>query len=205
MKGVSVNERPREVTHMNKFSEKSVALLVADTIRLSRDGSRRGRPSYDPTGSVGLPRTMNLHHRLFPYPFSATAVIDGQTIVRQSPLQVTVLAAGTTTLAGRILATKDDAPIPGARVKIGALSAITDASGNFLFSSAPAGSQVLLIDGPSALYPGDLPVPVTITEKKRGQATLISEGVPVGAMWIQVPAWQRVVVASRERQTAVGG
>ncbi|MEQ1794758.1 MAG: PKD domain-containing protein [Nitrospira sp.] len=94
---------------------------------------------------------------------SATAVIDGQTIIRQSPLQINVLAAGTTTLAGRILATKDDAPIPGARVKLGALSALTDASGNFLFSTVPTGPQVLLIDGPSALYPGDLPVPVTIT------------------------------------------
>jgi hypothetical protein len=93
---------------------------------------------------------------------TATTVVDGQTIVRQSPLTVTVLAAGGTTLAGRILATKDDAPIPGARVKIGALSVFTDASGNFLFPSAPAGPQVLLIDGPSALYPGDLPVPVTI-------------------------------------------
>ena len=94
---------------------------------------------------------------------TATTVVDGQTIVRQSPLTITVLAAGGTTLAGRILATKDDAPIPGARVKVGALSAITDASGNFLLTAVPTGPQVLLIDGPSALYPADLPVPVTIT------------------------------------------
>ena len=93
---------------------------------------------------------------------TATTVVEGQTIVRQSPLTITVLAAGGTTLAGRILATKDDAPIPGARVKIGALSVFTDASGNFLFPTAPAGSQVLLIDGPSALYPGDLPVQMTV-------------------------------------------
>lgn len=65
---------------------------------------------------------------------AATAVIDGQTLVRQSPLTVNVLAAGTTTLAGRILATKDDAPIPGAVVRIGTLSVTTDASGNFLFT-----------------------------------------------------------------------
>ena len=93
---------------------------------------------------------------------TATTVVDGQTIVRQSPLTVTVLAAGGTTLAGRILATKDDAPIPGARVKIGSLIVTTDASGNFLFPSAPAGQQVVLVDGPSALYPGDLPVQTTI-------------------------------------------
>ena len=77
--------------------------------------------------------------------------------MRQSPLQVNVLAAGTTTLAGRILATKDDAPLAGAVVKIGALSATTDASGNFLFTTAPTGQQVLLVDGPSALYPGSVP------------------------------------------------
>lgn len=93
---------------------------------------------------------------------TATTVVDGQTIVRQSPLTVTILAAGGTTLAGRILATKDDAPIPGARVKIGSLIVTTDASGNFLFTNPPTGPQVLLIDGPSALYPGDLPVPATI-------------------------------------------
>ncbi len=93
---------------------------------------------------------------------SATAVIDGQTIVRQSPLQVNVLAAGTTTLAGRILATKDDAPIAGAVVRIGTLSATTDASGNFLFTNPPTGLQVLLIDGGSPLYPAALPVQMTI-------------------------------------------
>ena len=47
-------------------------------------------------------------------------------------------------------------------MKIGSLIVTTDASGNFLFTNAPAGPQVLLIDGPSALYPGDLPVQMTI-------------------------------------------
>ncbi|ULA64753.1 MAG: hypothetical protein LZF86_190046 [Nitrospira sp.] len=101
---------------------------------------------------------------------AATAMIDGQTIIRQSPLQVTVLAAGTTTLAGRILATKDDTPIPGAHVRIGALSVTADASGNFLFTNPPTGPQVLLIDGPSALYPGSLPVQMTI---QAGQANVL--------------------------------
>ena len=34
----------------------------------------------------------------------------------------------------------------------------TDASGNFLFTNPPTGQQVLLVDGPSVLYPGSLPV-----------------------------------------------
>lgn len=41
-------------------------------------------------------------------------------------------------------------------------SATSDASGNFLFTNPPTGSQVLLIDGPSALYPADMPVQMTI-------------------------------------------
>lgn len=70
-------------------------------------------------------------------------------------MQVNVLAADTTTLAGRILATKDDAPIVGAVVKVGALSALTDASGNFLLTAVPIGPQVLLIDGPP-ICPADV-------------------------------------------------
>ncbi|HEU5406825.1 MAG TPA: carboxypeptidase regulatory-like domain-containing protein, partial [Nitrospira sp.] len=101
---------------------------------------------------------------------SATAVIDGQTIVRQSPLQVTVLAAGTTTLAGRILASKDDAPIPGAVVRVGTVSATTDASGNFLLTKPPTGQQVLLVDGSSDVYPTSLPVQITI---QAGQANVL--------------------------------
>ena len=72
MKGVSVNERQSNVARMNKFSEKSIALLVADTIRLSRDGSRRGRPSHGAAFSVELSRIMHLDSRgLFPLPFPA--------------------------------------------------------------------------------------------------------------------------------------
>ncbi len=38
----------------------------------------------------------------------------------------------------------------------------TDASGNFLFTNPPTGQQVVLVDGPSALYLGSLPVQTTI-------------------------------------------
>lgn len=38
----------------------------------------------------------------------------------------------------------------------------TDASGNFVFTNPPTGSQVLLIDGGSPLYPASLPVQMTI-------------------------------------------
>jgi hypothetical protein len=38
----------------------------------------------------------------------------------------------------------------------------TNIRGSFLFANPPTGSQVLLIDGPSALYPADMPVQMTI-------------------------------------------
>jgi hypothetical protein len=121
--------------------------------------------------------------------------VEGQTIVRQSPLTVTVLAAGGTTLAGRILATKDDAPIPGARVNIGALSVITDASGNFLFTNPPTGQQVVLVDGPSALYPGSLPVQTTI---QPGQANVLPYPVflhEVGQNYFPIAPGAQTIVA----------
>ena len=72
MQGVSVNERPREVTHMNTCSEKSVALLIADTIRPCGDGSPCGRVSYEGPGSW-LPRPIHPNsHGLFPLPFPAS-------------------------------------------------------------------------------------------------------------------------------------
>lgn len=126
---------------------------------------------------------------------SATAVIDGQTIVRQSPLQVNVLAAGTTTLSGRILATKDDTPIPGSRVSIGALVVNTDASGNFLFTNPPTGQQVLLISGPTDLYPGSLPVQTTI---QAGQANILPYPVfmhEVGQNYFPIAQGGQTIVA----------
>ena len=38
----------------------------------------------------------------------------------------------------------------------------TDASGNFFFPNPPIGEQVILLDGPTSLYPADLAIPATI-------------------------------------------
>lgn len=60
---------------MNIFSQIAGAHLVADTVRPSSDGSRRGWPSYDPAGSVRLPRTVHPNsHRLFPAAQPASAL-----------------------------------------------------------------------------------------------------------------------------------
>lgn len=50
------------------------------------------------------------------------------------------------------------------------LTRITDASGNFLLTNPPTGQQVLLVDGSSDVYPGSLPVQVTI---QAGQANVL--------------------------------
>jgi RHS repeat-associated protein len=93
---------------------------------------------------------------------SGTASLEGRTVVRQATLQLLVVASGGTTLSGRVLASKDDRPIAGAKLKLGGQVATTDESGNFLFANPPIGDQVILLDGPTLAYPADLPVPVTI-------------------------------------------
>ena len=86
MQGVSVNERPREVTHMNKFSEKSVALLVADRVRPTSDGSLRGWLSHGASFSVALPRTVHpSSHRLFPVAQPASAFASGGEDIDSGP------------------------------------------------------------------------------------------------------------------------
>ncbi|MBI3352216.1 MAG: hypothetical protein HY036_06525 [Nitrospirae bacterium] len=93
---------------------------------------------------------------------SGSASIGGNTVSRTTTVQLSVIASGGTTLSGRILASKDDAPIPGAILTLGSQTATTDASGNFLLSSVPTGSQVLVVSGPTAIYPTLIPVPVNI-------------------------------------------
>ncbi|MBI3352238.1 MAG: hypothetical protein HY036_06640, partial [Nitrospirae bacterium] len=94
---------------------------------------------------------------------NGSASIGGQTVTRSATTQLSVIASGGTTLSGRILASKDDAPIQGAILTLGSQTATTDASGNFLLSSVPTGSQVLVVSGPTAIYPTLIPVPVMIT------------------------------------------
>lgn len=98
----------------------------------------------------------------FPIAVSGTVSLEGINVVRQTSLQLIVAASGGTTLSGRVLASKDDAPIAGAKLKLGGQTATTDASGNFFLSNPPIGEQVVLLDGPSSLYSLDLAVPVTI-------------------------------------------
>jgi hypothetical protein len=112
--------------------------------------------------TVALQTTSSTPAGTFNVTIIGSASLEGRNVARTATIQLTVVGAGGTTLAGRILASKDDAPIVGAKIKIGTLFATTDESGNFTLSNPPIGSQVFLIDGPTLIYPANLPVLVNI-------------------------------------------
>ncbi|MDH5741676.1 MAG: hypothetical protein OEY77_15245, partial [Nitrospira sp.] len=61
----------------------------------------------------------------------------------------------------------------------GTTARTTHTSGNLVFTNPPTGSQVLLIDGPSALYPADMPVQMTI---QPGVAVVLGNGQTLSAI-----------------------
>lgn len=97
---------------------------------------------------------------------TGTASIDGTTTSRTVTAVLTVLPAGTSTLSGRVLASKDESPLATVTIKLGTNTVLTDAGGNFLMANVPVGPQIVFVDGatassPAATYP-IVPVPVTI-------------------------------------------
>ena len=82
-------ERQRTTPCMNIFSDISGIFLVVDMVHPRSDSSRRGRCSHDATGSIRLPRTMTLYHRLFPLPHPpsqpATALARGRKHIDPRP------------------------------------------------------------------------------------------------------------------------
>ncbi|MDP3112270.1 MAG: hypothetical protein Q8M71_09235, partial [Thermodesulfovibrionales bacterium] len=98
---------------------------------------------------------------------SGTANIEGSDITRTATLTLNPIPQGATTITGRIVRSKDSAPIKGVTLTIGDKTTVTDEAGNFLFIDAPVGEQTLMIDGgtantPEATYPSRIPAPVTI-------------------------------------------
>ncbi len=104
------------------------------------------------------------------YPVTLTAI--GQsgvtTLTRSKTLTLQVLAAGGTTVTGRVLHAEDASPFVGARIRLGGAQAFTDESGTYRFINPPVtGDQVLLVDGntansPTAEFPSAIPMPVMI-------------------------------------------
>lgn len=101
----------------------------------------------------------------------ASATIDAAPATLSKSAQINVLPSGITALAGRVLDTETN-PIPGVTLRVGglqsAITAVTDAGGNFLMLDPPLGDQLLLIDGQTASdeitkYP-TIPHNITIVE-----------------------------------------
>ena len=98
---------------------------------------------------------------------SGTAEIEGKSVTRSADVSIELLAQGRTSLSGRVVDT-GGSPLRNVTVSVGASSASTDESGNFLLLDPPTGTLVVLIDGftastGTAKYP-TIPITMTIEE-----------------------------------------
>lgn len=102
----------------------------------------------------------------FPLTVTGTATIEGTSVSHSAAVSLTILAAGQTSLVGRILDTAEQ-PVPGVTIQLGSLTTTTDAAGNFTLLNPPTGTQVVFLDGSTASTPDrsypTIPVTVTIT------------------------------------------
>ncbi|HWO56270.1 MAG TPA: IPT/TIG domain-containing protein, partial [bacterium] len=106
------------------------------------------------------------------YPVTVTArgLSDGRQVTRNQTFTLEVLAAGTTTLSGRVVHASDDRPFVGAIVRLGTETAVTNEAGQYRFiNPILRGDQVILIDGhtnntPAIEFPSSIVLPVHIAE-----------------------------------------
>jgi RHS repeat-associated protein len=89
----------------------------------------------------------------YPFTLSGTAKIDGHDVQRSFSATLNVIAAGHTSLTGRVLSTEND-PIIGATVSLDGRTATTDSAGTFLLVDVTAGqNRPVMIDGRTASAP----------------------------------------------------
>lgn len=104
----------------------------------------------------------------YPVTIQGAGPVDLNTVSRSKPLSLQILAAGTTSVSGRVLHAEDDSPFINARVRLGGQATFTDSTGYYrLVNPAVAGDQVLLIDGATnntaqLNYPASIAMPVMI-------------------------------------------
>ncbi|MEW6131397.1 MAG: RHS repeat-associated core domain-containing protein [Acidobacteriota bacterium] len=95
----------------------------------------------------------NLAAGSYSFTVRGSAPVDGSEMARATQATLNVLAAGQTTLAGRVLSTENE-PVPGATVSLDGRTATTDAAGSFLLTGVSAGvDRALMIDGRTAAVP----------------------------------------------------
>jgi RHS repeat-associated protein len=89
----------------------------------------------------------------YPFTLSGTAKIDGHDVQRTFSATLNVIAAGHTSLTGRVLST-EQVPIIGATVSLDGRTATTDSAGTFLLVDVTAGqNRPVMIDGRTASAP----------------------------------------------------
>ncbi|HEY3136892.1 MAG TPA: IPT/TIG domain-containing protein, partial [Blastocatellia bacterium] len=89
----------------------------------------------------------------YSFTIRGSGLVDGAELVRTANASLTVLAAGQTTLSGRVLSTETE-PIMGATVSLDGKTATTDAAGAFLLAGVTAGAdRPLMVDGRTASAP----------------------------------------------------
>jgi RHS repeat-associated protein len=110
----------------------------------------------------------------YQFGIEAAAEADGRELKRNVGATLNVLAAGQTTLVGRVLST-DSEPIMGAIVSLDGRTATTDAAGSFMLSGVLAGqARPLMVDGRTASAPNrTYPVIVEPADITAGQANVI--------------------------------
>ncbi len=111
------------------------------------------------TATMSLKLSPSLAPTSYSFTVQGTAKVDGSDLVRTAGGSFTVMASGSTTLAGRVLST-EGVPIPGCTVFAPAPSgsdktATTDGAGNFLLIGLQAGpARPIFIQPPSnTVYP----------------------------------------------------
>lgn len=99
---------------------------------------------------------------------SGSGASDTTTVTRTKTLTANVLAAGSTTVSGRVLHAEDDRPFVNARIRLGTQIVFTDVAGYYRFiDPGVTGDQVVLIDGhtnntPEKEYPSAIAMPAMI-------------------------------------------
>ena len=133
--------------------------------------ARFERPTVFANGESGLQLTVPAGFAAGTYQITvqASGATELGNVTRGKTLTVEVLAAGTTSVSGRVLHANDDQPFVGARIRLGTQETFTDASGYYRFLAPTVlGSQIVLIDGHTAntattRYASAIAMPVQIT------------------------------------------
>jgi RHS repeat-associated protein len=90
----------------------------------------------------------------YSFTVSGTGLVSGAQRSHSTTAALNVAASGQTALTGRVLASGDETPIPGATVSLDGKTSTTDAAGSFLLTGINAGTnRPVMIDGRTASVP----------------------------------------------------